>query len=432
MNPLLNERRDKRLSRIEHLVSRSYLPIGRLYYAGVSGLALVLSAAVARDLTVVGEYIYQVGFASAVATVMGLGLDRIMARRMAVGSLAIGLPVSVMKFRVLLAGAIIACAFIVGSIFNLVLVLLVCALFVVSRVFYADLEAIWIGSRQGDRAIFIALLMNGSITAGGLVGGSLVNSATMIALSSAGNLAAGLFLLSRGRLQLRQGQLPGIVSEANGISWSLVLGVIYARVDLVILASLGSPLESVAFYGIITRIFDALVLIRGSMAQDEARSIASLRLRTRARRLLALSMRVQLVLLLLSIAGLAATWLFSTNDIDFGMIDSFATMGVLFSSLPLFFSHFPTSAMIYADRRTYRLLIGSAITCAGSVGIKWYFIQYYSVTGAVLAIGVVEWLSALVFFFLYWANARNLRSFRIILVPLASGVGLTAGVLTFF
>lgn len=418
-----------RVPNLKTVVAKSYLPAGRLCYAGASGLALVTAATVAPRLSIVGEYIYQIGFASAFATLSGLGLDRIMARQMASGGFPVGLPNSVIRFRALLAAFVLLASIIVGLVSGAFPAFLFGGIFVISRMLYADLEAIWIGTKMGDKSLFLALLVNGGVTAVGIVLGSYVSSAAMIGLSSLGNVIAFVLLLARGRLVRRDERVPGLIHEANGISWSLLLAIIYARVDLVILASLGSPLESVALYGIITRVFDALALVRGSLAQDEARTISSLRIRTKARRLLSLAMRTQFVALLVSLVGFVLVWICSNNEfnvITLTTAASYSSIGMVFAALPLFFSHLPTTAMIYSDRRTHRLLVGSLITCAGSVVLKWLFISFWGVSGAILAIGVVEILSACVFYLLYWANARSWASFRIVWIPLAGGVVISA------
>lgn len=408
-------------SKVATLVSRAYLPIGRLYYAGASGLSLVIAAALTPRLAVVGEYIYQVGFASAIATIASLGLDRMMARRIAAGSLPVGWPTSVVRFRSWLAAALIVAAGLAGLAYSQFDVFLACGFFVVSRMFYADVEAVWIAARLGDRTLFLALVLNGSLTAAGIIVGSFYSSVAIIALSSLGNVLAFALLLSKRRLPTRTLEMGGAISEAGGIAASLVLAVVYARVDLVILASLGSPLESVALYGIVTRMFDALVLVRGAAAQEESRAIASLRIRTRARRLRALTLKVQLAALLIALLGLSSTWLLKHYDLDFGVISSYFTLGMMFVALPLFLSHLPTAAMIYSDRRTHRLLLGSVITCVGSVAVKWLLISTWGLDGAVLAIGLVESISALVFFFVYWSNARSWRSSQVVWVPLLAG-----------
>lgn len=407
-------------------MAKSYLPAGRLCYAGASGSALVMAAAVAPSLSVVGEYIYQIGFASAFATLSGLGLDRIMARQMASGGIAVGIPQRILNFRGILGAFILLTSIFLGLAFSDFFVYLFAGVFIVSRMFYADLEAVWIGAKLGDKSLFVALVVNGGVTGAGIVFGSYVDSAAMIGLSSLGNVIALSLLLTRGRLSRRAARIPGLIQEANGISWSLLLAIIYARVDLVILASLGSPLESVALYGIITRVFDALALVRGSLAQDEARTIASLRVRTKARRLLALAMRTQFVVLAIAVVGYVFVWICSSNRIDLLIDSDYESLGMVFAALPLFFSHLPTTAMIYSDRRTNRLLTGSIITCVGSVAVKWLFISQWGLTGAILALGIVEILSAAVFYLLYWANARSWASSRIVWVPFAGGILMSA------
>lgn len=413
------------------LVGRSYLPIGRLTYAGASGVSLLIATQTSPNLAIIGEYIYQVGFASAFATLAGLGLDRIMARRMSSGEMRVGVPEAILKFRAILAASVIAISLIVGVSFHEVLVCLFAGVFVVSRVLYADLEALWIGAKLGDKSLFAALVANGLITGVGIIAGSIFSSAAMMGFSSLGNVVALLVLLSRRRLSRRQEPIPGVIREAQGISWSLLLAIVYSRVDLVILAALGASLESVALYGIVTRIFDALALIRGSLAQSESREISALRIRTKARRLLSLTMRTQFVVTVGALLGLLGVWISDVLGYELPFGATSLSLGMAFAALPLFFSHLPTTAMIYSDRRTHRLLVGSLITCLGSIGVKFYLIHLGGLGGAILAIGVVEIFSCMIFYLLYWANARSWGSSRIVWIPLATGFLLTTGAFVF-
>jgi O-antigen/teichoic acid export membrane protein len=408
-------------SGLRNAVSKSYLPLGRLTYAGTSGLSLLIATQISPNLSIVGEYVYQIGYASAIATVAGFGLDRIMARRMSSGEMKVGFPREILAFRLILLAAIVISSLALGMIFDQILVFGFAGFFVVSRVFYADLESVWIGARLGDKSLFAALIVNGIVTGAGIVGGSLFSSAAMMGSSSLGNVIALGILLSRNRLSVRPGAVPGLVREARGISLSLLLAIVYARVDLVILAALGAPLQSVALYGVITRVFDALALVRGSVAQYEARDISSLRLRTKARRLRSLSMRTQSVVIPIGVIGVLVLWIFASNHVLLPAEINRTALAMAFSALPLFFSHLPTTAMIYSDRRTHRLLLGSLITCAGSIGLKWCLISAGGLSGAIFAIGAVELLSCLVFYLLYWENARNWASSRTVWVPLGAG-----------
>ncbi len=404
-------------------MSKFFLPAGRLFYAGTSGIGLVFSTQATQNLAAVGEYIYQIGFASAFATVAGLGLDRVMARRMAAFEMPVGIPTKILLFRAGLCGVILAVSAALGLMFEPAL--LYSGLFVISRVLYADLEAIWIGAKLGDAFLFVALVVNGLVTGGGLILGSQIGSAAMMAFSSLGNVLAVLVLILAMRVKLVQDSPPGLINEAHGISWSLILAVVYARADLVVMAALGVPLEAVAFYGIVTRVFDALALLRGARAQHEAREVAPLRPGSRARRLLALSARTQFVLGPIAILGTALLWVVKAAGI--GLLDSVdpSSVGYALAALPLFFSHLPTTAMIYSDRRTHRLLIGSLITCAGSIALKWALIKTAGVHGAILAIGLVEVVSCLTFYLLYWDSARTWRSSQIVWLPLSAGIGAT-------
>ncbi|WP_423182230.1 hypothetical protein [Arthrobacter sp. NyZ413] len=418
-------------SSIRTAIHKSYLPFGRLVYAAASGFSLLVATQFASDLTVVGEYVYQVGYASAAATVAGLGLDRILARRISSGELRLGFPQVVLKFRILLAILLVTLSIGIGIFIGQLAVFGSVAFFIVSRLFYADMEAVWVGAKLGDRSLFVALVTNGILTGAGIILGSFYSSAAMIAFSSLGNVIALGILLSRSRLPLSNALLPGLVRESQGISGSLLLAIVYGRVDLVILAAFGAPLPSVAFYGVVTRIFDALALVRGSLAQYEARDISSLRLRTKARRLRALSTRTQAIVFPASFCGVVILLGLEAAHVLLPFEATFIEMAMLFSAIPLFFSHLPTTTMIYSDRRTHRLLIGSVITCAGSVGIKWLLISVGNLAGAIFAIGLVELLSCLVFYLLYWENARSWASSRTVWLPSIAGI-LIAGISVVF
>lgn len=419
MSTATQGRRNSRFG-VAAMARTAYLPVGRLVYAAASGLGLVLATQVAPSLHVIGEYIYYVGFASALATLGGLGLDRIMARRISAGEICVGMPGKIVHFRLVLFAAIVLSASATGIALDLAAVLISAGIFVVSRILYADLEAVWIGADLGDKTLFIALVVNGIVTGGGIIFGSFFSVAAVMALSSLGNLLAWLILMSRGRIKKVFATMPGVLKEAQGISWSLLLAIMYARVDLVLLAAIGASLESVAVYGIITRVFDAVALVRGSLAQKAAREVSRLRIRSKARRLYKLAMRTQIIVISVAVIGVLVV--LSSVAVDFPIGASPSSVAAAFVALPLFFSHLPTTAMIYSDARTHRLLLGSVMTCAGSIGLKWLLISSMGLDGAVLALGLVELLSALVFFILYWIDAGTWRFAKIVWVPLLFGV----------
>lgn len=407
--------------------SRHLLTIGRLGYAGASGVALVVALGLPGRVEAVGGYTYQATLAGALAIVLTFGIDRTLARRVSAEEIPPRIPSSIATF---IAAVVAGCALVAAGAAGVGLdagVAIAVALFVMSRVVYAVIEAFWIGAHLGDRVLAIALLTNGAVTAGGIGFGSAHSAALMTALSALGNVVGGVLLVGTGRVRLGRIALPGFVSEVRGVAASSVLAVVYARSDLVILAVLGARIEQVAVFGVVTRVFDALALVRGAIAQQETRDLAKLDDGGRESALTRLIPRTVQRATLLGLAGVAVVALVALS----GIVPSFEKESALLAlscvSIPLFFSHLPTTALVFADRRTHLLFVGSLMSTLGSVATKLVLITQFGAAGAVIAIGAVEVISYLVFLRLYLPDATR-KTLSLSALPLVGALAVAAAV----
>lgn len=407
--------------------NKHLLTVGRLGYAGASGVALVAALGFPDRVDAVGQYTYQATFAGALAIVLTFGVDRTLARRVSAEEIPPRIPTTIAAFFVAVLGICVALAATLAGLGIDRSVVAAVGLFVVTRVAYAVIEAFWIGAHLGDRVLAIALLANGAVTAAGIGFGSAHGAAVMTALSACGNVVGAVILLTTGRVRLARVDLPGFVTEVRGVAGSSVLAVIYARTDLVILAVLGARLEQVAVFGVVTRVFDALALVRGAIAQQETRELAKLDDAGRASTIARLVPRTVQRATLLGFSGVAVVALVAF----LGVVPTFEKESDLLAlscvSIPLFFSHLSTTALIFADRRTHLLFIGSIAATLGSVVTKAVLITQFGASGAVLAIGAVEVISYLVFLRLYLPSSHGLTR-RLGLFPLAGGLAVGAAV----
>lgn len=382
---------------------------------------------------VTGSYVYGIGFAAAAAAVGGFGVDRVLARRIAAGELSFGLPLVVVKFRFLEFVSIVLPVMLLAILVpDVALLVCSCAAFVVTRIIYADLESIWIARARKMCNLAVALTLNGLVSGGVAVIGGISGSAPlMIVGSAAGNLLGTVVLtLSARRLSTRE--VPAdIVGECRGVAGSLWLSVLYSRVDLLLLAMADTPAQAVAYYGIVTRAFDALLIVRGSLSQQEARDVARLDEVRRMRELTAWVPKLYLLLTPAVLLASAAVIVFGVLRSVDGLVFLIVGLGVL--SVPLFFSHMATSAIIFSNRRTHVLFLCSVLSCGFSVLIKFILIFTLDVLGAVLAIGLVEFASAAVFLVGYGGRGRVLV--KTLLPPVVSflmvGGFLVAGYVAF-
>jgi O-antigen/teichoic acid export membrane protein len=314
----------------------------------------------------------------------------------------------------------IAVAVVAGVAFNALPLALSTALFVSVRLVYADIEAFWIAAHLGDRTLALALAVNGVLTGAGIFVGSGMGPSVMTLVSATGNLVAVLILVASKRVRARSDPLPDIVRETRGMAGSVVLGVVYLRSDLVILGATGLPLGSVAIYGLFTRAFETVGIIRGALAQQETRDLARLDVASRMARLTAWSVQGQA--LVGALAGLGALAV-AVVGIEVGnAIGGFELSVVLVAivAMPLYWSHSSTTAMIFSDRRTHLLLLGSIVACLVSVLLKVALIETWGISGAVFALGVAEYISCAAFVTLYWRPRISRAALSVLLPPIVS------------
>jgi hypothetical protein len=399
---------------------RLILVAARLGYVLITGVALVAALQHADYLKTVGSYTYQIGFAGAAAAILACGADRVLARRIAAKEIPARYPRSLLMFRIALAGATLLVAVPIGIAIGHTAIIASCITFVIARVIYADIEAMWIASDSGDAYLAAALTVNGIITAVGIYAGAAVSAPFMVAVSALGNVIALLVLLSSRRVRTASFALPEFVSESRGTGLSSVLAVIYQRADLALLASATTPLSSVGLYGLVTRVFDALTVARGAIAQQETRDLAGLTHDRRVSRLADWAPRIQLVALALSGAALIGIVVAQTTTLFSDAQQQWLLLALAAAVLPLFFSHTPTVALVFADRRTNLLLAGSVVACVASTGVRAVLIHVWGLSGATVGIAAAEYISCLTFFLLY-ARASPFRAkARVLGYPLAA------------
>lgn len=403
--------------------SKLPLTVGRLVYAGGAGAGLLIALQGRQNAQNIGEYVYQAGIAAGLALILTLGVDRVLARRVAAGEYSPAFPVSIVWLRAKISVGVFVAAIVGGAMTSSTAMTCSVALFIVSRLFYADLEAFWIAARAGDRTLAVALSANGFITGLGIVVFASHSASLMTCVSAIGNVLGIAILLGTRKVHLSPNHLAEMTLESRGVAASVALGVVYARTDLLVLAATGVDAESVAVYGLVTRCFDALALIRGAIAQQETRDLAPLGDSARMEHLQHLAHRTQKITAVVGLAILGTLGV-SSSVASFRPEDRDLIL-LACAVCPLFFSHLPTTAMVYADRRTTLLLRGSIVTTAGSVAIKVVAVWAFAVPGAVVAIGLVELLSCAVFVQCY-NRSRRRAAFKAILLPAMSAVLLTS------
>lgn len=390
-------------------MNKSVLSAARLLYALLTGGSLILVSLNPALIDTVGAYTLQAGIAAAVAAIVPLGLDRSIARLRASGSIAFDLPSSLLKFRALEAIALCAAAAVAALATQTLLLPLACLIFAVSRLIYGDLEAIWIASHRTTRWLGIALLVNGAVTAIGIVAGAAIGPEAMLIFSSGGNVLAALLLTFVGRYQIGELQLRTVRSEAIGFGSSATLAVVYARVDILILAITNVDLQAVAVYGIILRVFDALALIRGSISQLEMRTLARLPSEQRLGQAISVGARTSLIAAASSVAAIPISLALLALPIFSAWNGNSDAVVIALLAIPLFMSHLATSAVVLSDERTHLLLIGSIVSAVCAVVIKFLLITFFQVDGAVAAIGLCELASFVIFAALYRGRLPKIK-----------------------
>lgn len=389
-------------------MNHAVLAAGRIIYAFAAGIALVLASLDPANTAAVGSYTLQSGIAAAVAAILPLGLDRALARRRATDSTS-DFPASLIRLRLTEIAVVLVVAVTLAWAFTAWFLALACAVFAITRLVYADLESLWIASGRSEFTLSVTIALNGIVTAIGIYAAAPFGGSAMVALSALGNLIAFVALGLLGRWRVNRESLRPFTKEALGFGGSAALAVAYGRADLLILALTGANLEAVAVYGIITRMFDALGLIRGSIAQVEMRRLAPMLPHDRAVETTKIANTTALVSAGLSVATIGATYIILALPVFEAWAPFSAAVLIASVSIPAYAAHLSTAALVLSDRRAHLLFVGSIISTICAVGAKLILILEYGVNGAVFAIGLVELISFVVFMTLYRSGVSARR-----------------------
>lgn len=410
-------------------MNKSILSLARLLYAALTGGSLVAASLTPGLIATVGAYTLQAGIAAAVAAVVPLGLDRSVARMRASGQISFDMPKALVQFRVVELALLALIATGAAVLTQQYALTGACLMFASSRLVLGDLEALWIASPRPTRWLGASLVANGVISAAGIYLGAAHGPEAMLALSSVANFVAAGILLWRGGFRTGQADLRRVRRESFGFGASAAVAVIYARADVFIIAIIGVDLASVAVYGIILRVFDALALIRGSVAQIEIRTLATKPSRLRlgeamnvGRRAIFASAGAAIALAPVIVLALQlpifSAWKGDESAIYTALI-----------CVPLFMTHLATSAVVLADARTHLLLAGSILSAASAVAVKWALISAAGVTGAVASIGICEVLSFVIFATLYRGRMDARAVLTYVAVPILFSIFLIPAML---
>ena len=296
------------------------------------------------------------------------------------------------------------------------------ATFALSRLIYSDLETQWIASSRSIRTLGIVIATNGLLTAVGIVTAAPLGPSAMILGSSLGNIVASILIASLGRWRIGPAGRDNLTRESFGFGFSTGLAVIYSRIDLLIIAILGVNLHAVAVYGVITRVFDALGQIRGSIAQLESRSLAALTTDVRFAQTVRVTRRVVIITGGVAALGTLVCALVIPLPIFHAWDGNKDLFFIACAALVAYFLHLATTALVYADRRSHLLLVGSLAAALGATVVKFLLITGGGIGGAVAAIGVSEALRFSIFLWLYRTRCSN----RLVLGMIALAAGAAA------
>lgn len=391
------------------------LPLSRLAYAAMAGSSLV-AATFWIDSKAAGHYVYLVGLASVVAALGGFGVERMIARRVAAGELPPSMPRFVLWFRgievvVIALGFIIAGYLISGTLFN-VGSAVACAIFVASRIFYFDLESLWIAANNSRRVLSLVIFVNAALTGAGVLIGAAMSSPVLMVLGTAsGNVVGALVMFIM--VPVSGSVLLDWFSEVRGTAVSMGIAAVYGRVDLLLVGLMSVPLTLVAVYGVVLRLFDGLVVLRGAFAQQDARKAAPMGSVERSHFVSSYGVRVLKISVAVAVIAIGIGFLISATT-PLGYVEKVGLFLLAAAGIPLFFSHQATTVLILSERRNDLLFVGSLIACVTSVIVKFTFIRNASINGAVLSIALVELVSFAVFAILYLGFRERLVWFVVL------------------
>lgn len=397
------------------------LSAGRLTYAVSAGLSMLVVSLDQSNLSVVGEYTIQIGIAAAVSLALTLGIDRVQARKVASGEAKGDFSRTFLAVRSLSVFGIITIASLTGILTSQYALIGACTFFILSRLLYADLEMFWIASGRSEVFVGTMIGLNGVLTALAVLFGVGYGASVMVALSAAATSLAGAGLLIAGHWRISRNQWSvSEFKEATGFGLSALLSAIYSRSDLVVLALSGATLELVGVYGVILRVFDALTLIRGSVAQVEMRRFAPLAMELRVSQMFALAKKVAIMAAPIAMLGVVVVAVLLKLPVFEAWRAGEMNLILAAVIIPAFLSHLSTSALVLSDSRSHLLLLGSVITALGSIVIRTVLVMCYGTEGAVFAIGISELFSYLVFSALYARTVVTKNTLPALIIPLAS------------
>lgn len=392
------------------------LAMGRLSYALLTGLTLLIISPISSNLPTIGTYVIEVGIGSALASVLPLGLDRVYSRRIAAGDLARGIPILLLKVRLLEVSILVSIALVLGLATGFWLQIGSVFLFAITRLAYSDIESLWLASRKSTSTLAFAILVNGVLTALGMALGVGQNGESMVLYSSGSTLIAFVCLCIFGRWKITYNLEASVRHESFGFGLSAFFSAVYSRADFAILAAAGVNLSAVGAYGIVTRGFDVISLIRGSFAQTESVKISAYSQPKRYIEAMRLGFRFSLVAVGIAVCGLILIN-FSGVFLDGSIWEQNKEIFyVAFVSIPIYMAHLPTSVIAFSDVESKLLVRGSLIAVFMAVALKMWLIASYGAIGAVIAIGLCEFGSFIIFTLIYKRGSSLMPALRSISV----------------
>ena len=337
------------------------LGVARVAYLAAVGAAF-FGAAMRADPSQMGIFAIASAYAAMAAVAVNFGIDRMVLIRIAENptSLAQGpmlrarrIPAFVV---VVLAAALAAAApRFLGA-----------AAIIVTRLILNDLEAVALG-RDRTGMVTAATLINGVVTGVGTVVVAPWGFSPLLWASAAGNALAVLVLVGGSRLEGGSAQIPPITwRECWPFGLMAVVGVIYLRCGMVVLAPRGVPAAAIASFAVAFKSFEILVAIRGALVQRMATKI----IHSRSEFSLVSGFSRQLVPLSigLGLAGIGAAGLCDWLGVLSAYPGVWRLVAIVAATAPLVMSHAVTSALIFSRQGTATTFLDSCFLAALALG----------------------------------------------------------------
>lgn len=374
------------------------LPAARAFYAALSGLGLLqTSRVVSPDL--VGAYAVRIAGATFAALAIGLGVDRVLARRLStdqgsgwsiVRSAWIRLRITTLVFAVAIGFLLTILGGDVGW--------LAVSLFAATRAAFVDLEAVAVSVGR-HRRVFLAAVINGAITGGGLLIAGTVGGTPswMISASALGNVIGGVVLGTPGTSTNVVASTRAVVFDAFPYLLMGGLALVYQRADLVSFAVLGTDFALVGSYALAIRGFELLATLRAAVSQQLTIEL----LRTSGPERRGLVFQASSRLLQASVVIGSVLIVGGTYVIDVLGLSKYPMMMQLIIILgaicPLLASHGVTSAAVFAAEGRRRAVATTAVLAGVAFVVTMASAAVADASGALAATGALEWLSACAF-----------------------------------